>query len=110
MSLYEPRRHVTYLSFRLVNAPAIEAAEIVEKLGARDAKLGLALTSLRKLIRVSERRTVLHTGPSNQLCQEDQFANEFLQRDGLNELIDVISTSHGNILAVSPLCLLQDHP
>lgn len=38
---------------RLVNAPAIEAAEIVEKLGSRDAKLGLALTSLRKLIRVS---------------------------------------------------------
>lgn len=38
---------------RLVNAPAIEAAEVVEKLGSRDAKLGLALTSLRKLIRVS---------------------------------------------------------
>ncbi len=33
--------------------------------------------------------------------QEEQFANEFLQRDGLHELIDVINTSHGNILAVS---------
>ena len=50
---------VTVHLLRLVNAPAIEAAEIVEKLGtrdeklgARDAKLGLALTSLRKLIRV----------------------------------------------------------
>ncbi|TFK85502.1 hypothetical protein K466DRAFT_494625 [Polyporus arcularius HHB13444] len=69
------------VNLKLVNAPAIEAAEIVEKLGARDAKLGLALTSLRKLIR------------------EEQFANEFLQRDGLHELIDVINTSHGNILA-----------
>ncbi|KAI0794191.1 ELMO/CED-12 family-domain-containing protein [Fomes fomentarius] len=69
------------VNLKLVNAPAIEAAEIVERLGARDAKLGLALTSLRKLIR------------------EEQFANEFLQRDGLHELIDVINTSHGNILA-----------
>ncbi|KAI0676076.1 ELMO/CED-12 family-domain-containing protein [Trametes maxima] len=69
------------VNLKLVNAPAIEAAEIVEKLSARDAKLGLALTSLRKLIR------------------EEQFANEFLQRDGLRELIDVINASHGNVLA-----------
>ncbi|EJF64399.1 hypothetical protein DICSQDRAFT_54246 [Dichomitus squalens LYAD-421 SS1] len=69
------------VNLKLVNAPAIEAAEIVEKLSQRDARLGLALTSLRKLIR------------------EEQFANEFLQRDGLHELIDVINSSHGNILA-----------
>ena len=36
-----------------MNSPAIEAAEMVEKLGARDQRLGMALTSLRKLIRVS---------------------------------------------------------
>lgn len=32
--------------------------------------------------------------------QEEQFAKEFLNRDGLYELIGVINTSHGNILAV----------
>lgn len=32
--------------------------------------------------------------------QEEQFADEFLKRDGLNELISVIRTSHGNMLAV----------
>ncbi|KAI0923725.1 hypothetical protein AcV5_009196 [Taiwanofungus camphoratus] len=68
-------------NLKLVNAPAIEAAELVEKLAMRDARLGLALTSLRKFIR------------------EEQFANEFLQRDGLHELIQVINTAHGNILA-----------
>ncbi|KAH9940806.1 ELMO/CED-12 family-domain-containing protein [Epithele typhae] len=73
------------MNLKLVNAPAIEAAEIVEKLSSRDqtkdAKVGLALMSLRKLIR------------------EEPFANEFLQRDGLHELIDVINTSYGNTLA-----------
>ncbi|PCH36212.1 hypothetical protein WOLCODRAFT_140255 [Wolfiporia cocos MD-104 SS10] len=66
---------------KLVNAPAIEAAEIVEKLAMKDPKMGLALTSLRKYIR------------------EEQFADQFLHRDGLYELISVISTSHGNVLA-----------
>ncbi|KAI0832131.1 ELMO/CED-12 family-domain-containing protein [Trametes gibbosa] len=69
------------VNLKLVNAPAIEAAEIVEKLSFRDARLGLALTSLRKLIR------------------EEQFANEFLQRDGFRELIEVINVAHGNTLA-----------
>lgn len=32
--------------------------------------------------------------------QEEQFADEFLKRDGLNELISVIRISHGNMLAV----------
>ncbi|EIW58176.1 uncharacterized protein TRAVEDRAFT_167623 [Trametes versicolor FP-101664 SS1] len=75
------------VNLKLVNAPAIEAAEVVEKLGSRDAKLGLALTSLRKLIR------------------EEQFANEFLQRDGLHELIEVINTSHGNILCYALIAM-----
>ncbi|CAL1714582.1 unnamed protein product [Somion occarium] len=69
------------VNLKLVNAPAIEAAEIVEKLAAKDARLGLTLTALRKYIK------------------EEQFANEFLNRDGLRELIGVISYSHGNTLA-----------
>jgi len=32
--------------------------------------------------------------------KEEQFAQEFLKRGGLKELIDVIHTSHGNTLAV----------
>lgn len=34
------------------------------------------------------------------LFQEEQFATDFLNRDGLRELIGVISYSHGNTLAV----------
>ena len=40
------------MAFRLVNAPSIEAAEIVEKLAAKDVRLGLTLTALRKYIKV----------------------------------------------------------
>lgn len=69
------------VNLKLVNAPAIEAADIVEKLVTRDARLAFALTALRKYIR------------------EEQFADEFLKRDGLNELISVINTAHGNTLA-----------
>lgn len=32
--------------------------------------------------------------------QEEQFADEFLKRDGLGELIGVINSTHGNQLAV----------
>lgn len=32
--------------------------------------------------------------------KEEQFAQEFLKRGGLKELIDVIHSSHGNTLAV----------
>lgn len=35
--------------------------------------------------------------------QEEQFAKEFLDRDGLYELIGVINVTHGNVLAVCPL-------
>ncbi|CCL98594.1 uncharacterized protein FIBRA_00596 [Fibroporia radiculosa] len=69
------------INLKLVSAPALEATEIVEKLILRDAKLGLALTSLRRYIR------------------EEQFAEEFLRRDGLAELINIINTTHGNTLA-----------
>ncbi|KAJ3491834.1 hypothetical protein NLI96_g392 [Meripilus lineatus] len=68
-------------NLRLVNAPAIEAADIVERLQNKDARMGLTLTSLRKFIR------------------EEQFAKEYLDRDGLYELISVINASHGNVLA-----------
>ncbi|TDL23950.1 hypothetical protein BD410DRAFT_129883 [Rickenella mellea] len=70
------------VNLKLVSAPIIEAAEIVDKLSIRDDRtLRMTLFSLQKFIR------------------EEQFANEFLQRDGLKELIDVISVSHGNTLA-----------
>ncbi|TCD69623.1 hypothetical protein EIP91_006848 [Steccherinum ochraceum] len=69
------------VNLKLVNAPAIEAADLVEKLASRDQKLAYTLNSLRKFVK------------------EEQFAKEFLNRDGLRELIYVINGSHGNILA-----------
>ncbi|KIJ65621.1 hypothetical protein HYDPIDRAFT_175010 [Hydnomerulius pinastri MD-312] len=67
---------------KLVNASNIEAAEIVEKLRVRDERaLRLSLFSLQKFIR------------------EEKFASEFLNRDGLQHLVDVIYTEHGNTLA-----------
>ncbi|TFY51806.1 hypothetical protein EVG20_g10828, partial [Dentipellis fragilis] len=69
-------------NLKLVNAPTIEAAELVEKLIMRDDKTTrLTLFSIQKYIR------------------EEQFANEFLNRDGLRLLTDVINVSHGNTLA-----------
>ncbi|KAG8220969.1 ELMO/CED-12 family-domain-containing protein [Butyriboletus roseoflavus] len=67
---------------RLVNAPHIEAAEIVQKLTYRDEKtLRLSLFSLQKFIK------------------EETFAQEFINRDGLQALVHVIYTEHGNTLA-----------
>ncbi|KAI6041249.1 ELMO/CED-12 family-domain-containing protein [Pisolithus marmoratus] len=67
---------------KLVNSSAIEAAGIVGKLGLRDEKsLRMSLFSLQKFIK------------------EERFAQEFLDRDGLRELVDVIDTAHGNTLA-----------
>ncbi|KAG8886764.1 hypothetical protein FRB98_001029 [Tulasnella sp. 332] len=67
---------------KLVSSPVLEAVEIVEKLTAREDKsTKMALFSLQKYI------------------QEDAFANEFLKRRGLSELLAVISVSHGNTLA-----------
>ena len=85
-----------------MSAPIIEAAEIVEKLSMRDDKtLRMTLFSLQKFIRVCPVHSSSMPGESSYYTQEEQFANEFLQRDGLKELIDVIAVSHGNTLAVS---------
>jgi hypothetical protein len=41
------------------------------------------------------------------VIQEEQFAQEFLAHDGLNELVDVIFKSTGNTLAVR---IIMDYP
>jgi engulfment/cell motility protein 1 len=67
---------------RLVNASHIEAAEIVQKLTYPDERsLRLSLFSLQKYIK------------------EEKFAQEFLNLDGLQALVHVIYTEHGNTLA-----------
>ncbi|KIJ20930.1 hypothetical protein PAXINDRAFT_160374 [Paxillus involutus ATCC 200175] len=67
---------------KLVNASIIEASEIIQKLNLRDERtLRLSLFSLQKFIK------------------EEKFAQEFLNRDGLQELVDIIYTEHGNTLA-----------
>ncbi|KAJ8695248.1 hypothetical protein PTI98_007857 [Pleurotus ostreatus] len=70
-------------NLRLVNAPAREARELAQKLSSmtdEDSNLRLTTFTLAKYIR------------------EEQFAQEFLMHDGLNELVDVIFNTHGNIL------------
>ncbi|KAF4610887.1 hypothetical protein D9613_007022 [Agrocybe pediades] len=70
------------VNLKLVNAPAREARETADKLrnrGTRDIRL--TLFSLQKFIR------------------EEAFAREFLDHNGLNELVDVISSTSGNTLA-----------
>ena len=63
---------------RLVNAPHIEAAKLVDKLSLRDERmLRFSLFTLEKYIK------------------EEQF----LHRDGLREVIDIINTITGNTLA-----------
>jgi hypothetical protein len=37
---------------------------------------------------------------TEETSQEDEFANEFIKREGVPVLVDVITTSHGNTLAV----------
>ncbi|KAJ3510838.1 hypothetical protein NLJ89_g4449 [Agrocybe chaxingu] len=72
------------VNLKLVNAPAREARETAEKLGNRsDRNLRLTLFSLHKFIRHRRR----------------DFAREFLDHNGLNELVDVIFNTHGNTLA-----------
>jgi hypothetical protein len=46
---------------------------------------------------------VLHP---EETSQEDDFANEFIKRDGVRVLVDVITSSHGNTLAV---CTSSQH-
>jgi len=70
------------LFHRLVSAPHIEAAEPSEKLSLRDERtLRFSLFTVQTYIK------------------EEQFATEFLHRDGLRELVDIISTMSGHTLA-----------
>ncbi|KAI3602585.1 elmo ced-12 family protein [Moniliophthora roreri] len=76
------------VNLKLVNAPAREGRDMVEKLGMRDDRsLRLNLFSLQKFIR------------------EHEFAQEFIDRNGVAELVDVIYTTHGNILAHALLAM-----
>ncbi|KAF5350216.1 hypothetical protein D9758_007797 [Tetrapyrgos nigripes] len=72
----------TKANLKLVNAPAREGRDIAEKLTVRDAAtLRLTLFSLQRFIR------------------EPEFAQEFIGRGGVAELVDVIYETHGNTLA-----------
>ena len=44
------------------------------------------------------------------IIQEEQFAQEFLNHDGLNQLVDVIFKSTGNTLAVRIVVFLPSNP
>ncbi|KAG6812771.1 hypothetical protein H0H92_000541 [Tricholoma furcatifolium] len=67
---------------KLVNAPSREARDITEKLSKKNERnLKLTLFSLQKFIR------------------EEQFAQEFINHNGLQELVSVIYDSNGNTLA-----------
>lgn len=84
------RKIAAKAALKLVNAPALEAAELADKLSSReDAVLKKTLVSLQKLIK------------------EEPFANEFLNRDGLRELLRVIGDCHGNALAYA-LTVMQN--
>lgn len=82
-------------ALKLTSAPLLEALETIEKLKQRDEKtLRFSLFNLQKYIK------------------EEQFATEFLQRDGLRELCEVILTVGGNTLAyaLTALSNLLDLP
>ncbi|KIM26137.1 hypothetical protein M408DRAFT_330723 [Serendipita vermifera MAFF 305830] len=82
-------------ALKLTSAPLLEAMETIDKLQLRDEKtLRLCLFNLQKYIK------------------EEQFANEFLARDGLRELCEVIVSVGGNTLAyaLTALSNLLDLP
>lgn len=55
------RASLSYVAIRLVSAPIIEAAEIVDKLSMRDEKtLRMTLFSLQKFIRVSQKDLLIN--------------------------------------------------
>ncbi|KAG6832265.1 hypothetical protein H0H87_002161 [Tephrocybe sp. NHM501043] len=69
-------------NLKLVNSPSREARETVDKLSQKNEKnLRFTLFSLQKFIR------------------EEQFAQEFINYNGLRELVSVIYDSNGNTLA-----------
>ncbi|KAG6886236.1 hypothetical protein C0993_010798 [Termitomyces sp. T159_Od127] len=75
-------RRVIIRPERLVNAPSREAREIAMKLSqGNERNLKLTLFTLQKFIR------------------EEQFAQEFIDHNGLQELVSVIYESNGNTLA-----------
>ncbi|KAJ3919691.1 ELMO/CED-12 family-domain-containing protein [Lentinula edodes] len=70
------------LDLKLVNSPNKEGREIAEKLQVRDQKtMRLTLYTLQRYIR------------------ENEFASEFINYDGVTQLVDIIFTSLGNTLA-----------
>ncbi|KAG6821202.1 hypothetical protein H0H93_004023 [Arthromyces matolae] len=70
------------VNLKLVNAPSREARETAFKLSQRNERnLKITLFALQKFIR------------------EEQFAQEFINHDGLQELVSVIYDSNGNTLA-----------
>ncbi|KAG5353825.1 hypothetical protein C0989_001942 [Termitomyces sp. Mn162] len=74
------------VNLKLVNAPSREAREIVAKLSQRTERtLRLTLFTLQKFIRI--------------IYQEEQFAQEFIDHNGLRGLVSVIDESNGNTLA-----------
>ncbi|KAF8892151.1 ELMO/CED-12 family-domain-containing protein [Infundibulicybe gibba] len=78
----------TKVNLKLVNAPSREARETADKLRQRNEKtIRLTLFSLQKYIR------------------EEQFAQEFINHDGLSELVDVIYTTNGNTLAYALIAM-----
>ena len=97
--------------FRLVNSPSREAKETTEKLSIREEKtIKMTLFSLQKFIRVSLLFSISFRTLVELLCpatKEEQFAQEFINHEGLTRLVNVIFTSHGNTLAVGTLLLLS---
>lgn len=72
----------TKVNLKLCSAPNLEAMDIAEKLKTKAPNtIKLSLFSLKKFIR------------------EPEFAQVFLSKDGLQSLIDIIYTTHGNTLA-----------
>ncbi|KAF9461210.1 ELMO/CED-12 family-domain-containing protein [Collybia nuda] len=70
------------VNLKLVNSPSREARETADKLNQRnDRNIKLTLFSLQKFIR------------------EEQFAQEFINHNGLAELVSVIYSTNGNTLA-----------
>ncbi|KAF8311367.1 hypothetical protein DL93DRAFT_2149672 [Clavulina sp. PMI_390] len=76
------RKHIQDRTpLKLVRSPASDARDYITNLTRSDSSLKMSLFNLQKLIR------------------EPQFAKEFVQRDGLAQLMNIITINHGNTLA-----------
>ncbi|KAG6891187.1 hypothetical protein C0995_008439 [Termitomyces sp. Mi166 len=88
------------VNLKLVNAPSREAREIAIKLSQKNERnLRLTLFTLQKFIRVWSLYFSTFTLPKRTTSQEEQFAQEFIDHNGLQELVSVIYESNGNTLA-----------